>query len=468
MRRGGGIWLVAIVLMVVALVGATPPGADAESGACAEPNKLEQQTKLDSARDAYDEVLDDDPGAACATAGIRRIAQEKNKEAAACERGKTLDKAKEPEQADAAYVDAVRINVESECGKKGLNPPEEDENGWDRVGDAIAYLPKIPAALGALLLIVLGTFAFFGLLVVIARRRRPSLVVRPFIDEAVDDKVGSGFGGLVEQRMLAVARKAQRSSALTYDLDLVVADVELLDEEEDLAAAVGGIADLPQMAVVVAVLGFVDRLIGKRRLAIGGELLPEGDAGPGVAMALYRRNAVRARGVLWTDEVAEWLELEPGEEPEPPAEEPAPAWWPAAMPAGQAAAEPPPPGPAQYYRFAAAAAAWSQYEAGRDLDAQVDLMTTSAESFALLSMGLGAHREDRLAEAADFYTRALERDGGNVGALVNLAIVVAREGEFDESILLVTDAITTLEARYVEARSRQWRPWRLANAEAPA
>jgi len=286
---------------------------------------------------------------------------------------------------------------------------------------------------------VLGAFAVGALVITVFKRRRASLVVRAFVDNAVEPKVGAAVSALVEEQLLRLAR-AERRARDGYDIDLVVAHVELLSEETNLAQAVEGIAEVPQLKLLVAVLSFVDSLIAKRRLAAGGELLPAGAEGSGVALALYRRKRLRARGALWSTSAGGSLA---------PAPLGAAAVGAAAgLPAGGA---PPPPDPSPYYELAVPAAWWVQYEAARDLDARVGLITSSAESFALLSSGLELHRAGSLDLAAEAYAQALEVDPDNVAALFNLALVLARlTGFYLVSFLLVERARDALWRRYRE------------------
>ena len=175
----------------------------------------------------------------------------------------------------------------------------------------------------------------------------------------------------------------------------------------------------------------VDRAFLQRRLSAVGELLPEGAAGCGVALSLFKRKKLEARGTLWE---------KPAVRPNPGADD----------------------GPsvvARYYGLAAAAAAWVQFEASRVLDDRVGLITSSAESFSLLSAGIDEHRAaastqepKRYRVAAKKYTEALKIDRENVAALVNLSVVDARRnGNFAESIQKLERARSILERRYMES-----------------
>ena len=285
--------------------------------------------------------------------------------------------------------------------------------------------------------------------------RKATLAVRPFADTALDKKVGSAFGGLVEEQLIDFWQTRQRARDDGYNLDLVVANVELLAQDDALGDAVGELAHVPQLAAVAAIVTFIDRAFLQRRLSAVGELLPEGADGCGVALSLYKRTKLEARGTLW----------------EKPAVGPNHGFLLVQRPSSKERVETDPSvgaglkadgGPsavARYYGLAAAAAAWVQYQASRVLDDRVGLITSSAESFSLLSTGIDEHRagastheRERYLEAARKYGEALDLDSENVAALFNLSLVDARvNGLFPESIKKLEHARRILERRYVES-----------------
>ena len=268
--------------------------------------------------------------------------------------------------------------------------------------------------------------------------RKASLVVRPFTDGAVDPKVGAGFGALVEEQLIGVWRRERRVRDDGYILDFVVANVELFSDEDALSRAVGDMAQVDQLQLIAAVLSFVDNLGFKRRLAATGELLPAGANGSGVALALYNRRQLQARGVLWDHMPA----AAPG-----PADENSQQSADTPPPAGEE--DPPKSVSTPYYRFAGPAAAWVQYEAALALDSRVGVITSNAESFSLLCTAIELHRNNRYHEAAETYAQALEIDRNNVAALVNFALLLARSwGLFPESILLLKRAQHALASAY--------------------
>jgi tetratricopeptide (TPR) repeat protein len=264
-------------------------------------------------------------------------------------------------------------------------------------------------------------------------------VVKPFADSAVNPQVGAGFAGLVEEQLIGVWRRQRRVRDDGYNLDFVVADVEVFADEDALSRAVGDMAQVDQLKLIAAVLSLIDTVGKRRRLAASGELLPAGGEGSGVALALHNRQQLEARGILW-ERAASTASAGDGAA--------AAAAPPAAAPDAN---ESPPPTVTPYYRFARPAAAWVQYEAAVLLDSRVSVITSNAESFSLLSTGIELHRDNRYVEAAEMYAQALEIDPDNVAALVNFALLLARSwGLYAESIVLLLRARRALANAYAQ------------------
>ncbi len=428
-------WLAALAAFA-ALAYAGPAGAHAGSEtpveqACDEAGAYLTQGRLATARDAYLKALTK-PAAPCVVSGLVAVYAAVRREAAYCAAGDAFAKAGEDDEARRQYAQAVMQNTSSDCGLEGLGASSGSKSFWDRSRDGahrfVDYLPSFPIQLGSLLLMVV--FAI-GVLALIrsAVLRKASLVVRPFEDKALDQRVGSAFSGLVEEQLVRFWQTRQRARDDGYNLDLVVANVELLAQDESLGDAVGELAQVPQLGLLAAVLSFIDRVFLQRRLSVAGELLPEGANGCGVALSLFKRKHLEARGTVW-----ERL--------------PAAATGDSSAATAAPAATPPadaPPTMSRYYGLAGHAAAWVQYQASRVLDDRVGLITSNAESFSELSAGIDEHRtaageeEDADAskhydEAAQRYDHALKFDRENVAALVNLALVRARHLQSEEPI----------------------------------
>ncbi len=308
----------------------------------------------------------------------------------------------------------------------GASQAEAGKDIGDRAVDAAKLLPGIAEAAAIALVSILIAIAILMLVWTMSKRiRGKALVVRPFTDEAVETKVGTGMASLVEERLVGALRRKDRGDD-EYDLDRVAIDIELLAEDDALSKAVERLADVPQFQLVVAVMDLMERLLPSRGLSAAGELLPAGRGGAGVALALYKGSRLTARSSLWEHEVELWF---PGE------------GWTNGSQAGTAAggdggsaAD-----PSSHYGLAAPAAWWVQYEAARALDGDVPLVTNSAPSFSLVGIGLARERQRLSRDAEDAYAGALSHDPGNVAALFNLAQLLARKHNLylPASLLLV-------------------------------
>ena len=420
----GAALLVAASVWFLIMPVASPAAQPSPSAVCEPADSLLHRREVDTARDAYLDILDNN-GPQCAIDGLEAVAAATSREDRFCAEGAKLAANNQDDEAVRAYAAALHENIESECALEGLAPPQGHDSWWERFP---GYLPQFPIHLAAVLLMALVAFAAASVVASLISRRT-SLVVRPFADTAVTPSVGAAFGGLVEQELISVWRTEQRVRDDGYDLDFVVANVELFSDEDALAGAVGDMAQVGQLQLIAAVLSVIDNLGIKRRLAATGELLPAGPNGSGVSLALYNRQQLEARGVLWESAA-----------PSPPASSPS-------VPEG--GEDSPAPAATPYYRFAGPAAAWVQYEAALFLDSRVSVITSNAESFSLLTTGIGHHRDNDYAQAAEKYVQALKTDPDNVGALINFASLVARSGGlFPESILLLERAQNALANAY--------------------
>lgn len=261
------------------------------------------------------------------------------------------------------------------------------------------------------------------------RMRRVSLIVRAFIDGAVNQKIGPGIAAMIEERLVGALRRKEAVQN-GYELDFVTTDIDLLTEDNNLAKALERLADVPQFQLVVGVLDLIERLLPSRGLAAAGELLPQGTRGVGISLALYEGNRLTSRSSLWEKEVDTWL---PGGEQDE--EE------------GTGGTSTP------YYKLAYPAAWWIQYEAARVLDTDASQVTASGRSFALVGLGLSRERIGRPKEAEEAYARALTHDADNVAALVNLAQLLARNHEaYSPAAMLLMRANDVFLRHYSETR----------------
>lgn len=305
------------------------------------------------------------------------------------------------------------------------------------LGEAAEHVPKVLQVVAIAALYGIGLVALTLLAFSMWKRvRRVSLIVRAFTDGGVRTKVGPGVGALVEERLVRSLRKKDQIHD-GYELDLVITDVDLLSEDNDLAKAMERLADVPQFQMVIGVLDLVERLLPSRGLAAAGDLLPVGDMGAGISLALYEGNRLTARTALWQDEVKTWLPDGAGR-----AES-----WRQTLTRSEGSAT---GNASAYYDLAGPAAWWVQYEAARALDGGVSRVTSSAESFALVGLGLlqeGGPGSDKKSEEA--YASALKHDFDNVAALFNLAQLLSRNRKlYAPAALLLIRASDILYRRH--------------------
>lgn len=429
----------AICLGALLALPASGPAQTAGAASCAAPDELLAEGRLSRAEKQYRSVLAADPSAGCATTGLNRITAAERAEKRFCEQGEKLAEAGKDEAAEVRYTRALDENVGSKCAKAGL--AEGSGSFWQSVADADEDLAHLPSLLGNALLILAGSVAIVGIVWTLVRRRRRSLVIRPFGDDAVKPPLGAGMAGLVEQQLKALSHAKRRAAGDDLDPDFLATDVELLAEDRKLADAVGRVSEVSQLSLALAIFDLADRILPARRHLVAAELLPPGARGEGVSLAVYRHNSLWARGSLWHEEVKEWL---PGATEDAEGRE-----TPTAASKDEKGEQVQDPGP--YYDLAVPAAWWVQYEVARSTDSSVSLITADARSFALLGAGIALQREGEDTAAVEAYEEALKVDPDNVVAKVNLAGLRARLlGRYRNSVVLLEEALATLESRYEE------------------
>jgi len=421
--------LVLVFLLFCSVLSATSaPAVESDpnpSALCATPDSALQRGQVEKARDAYMDVLASDPQAECAIQGLREVTQAVRAEERLCKEGASLAKGGEEQQAEARqrYAAAMQKNAESSCAAKGLGlaGDEDDSDKKTQLAQAeedVGNLFSIAAKALIALLVLAGAIVLLWSLW--KRWRNPSLAVEAFADGAVDAKVGSAVAALTEKRLIELSRRGSNRSG-PYQLDVAVADVELVAENESLATAMGGLAEESQFKLAAAILELVDRYVGTHLVA-QGELAPKGDDGRGLLVALQSQGqGLQASGVLWNSKQVNVPEDGKDTDPSP------------------------------YYELAEEAASWIQFEVARSLDGHVGLITTSGKSFTALVQGIEMERADRSEAAAEYYAQALSFDRENVAALFNLSGIVARLwGRFDIAISLLVRAGSILKRRYEE------------------
>lgn len=429
--------VLAAMVALAALGVATPAAAQTQAG-CQPGAAALEKGELGKARDAYLEALRVEGSSQCATAGLKEVTTKTHEEEKLCAQAGKLTESGETAEAHQLYVQALGLNTESKCATEGLGSPAEGKSTREEISDWSDLVPKVSLALGTAIVAFLVLLGFILVAYVAFKRlSSASLVIKPFADGALEKgKVGTAVAGLVEKELSDLAMRSEEADD-GYQLDVIVANVELLAQDEELKDAVGGLADESHLKLVVAILSMIDRIFGRRNLVAEGELLPAGDEGEGLAVALYRHNELRARTVHWTG-------------PPPPA----PQAKTGLLKCKSKAPEPDEGSePQDYYDLAVPASSWIQYEAARSLDSYVGFMTDSPESFGNLAAGLTYYRAGKIEPAKSAYEKAIDDDAENVAALVNLALLEARHrGEYEPAIKKLQTALSVLEKRYARAK----------------
>jgi Flp pilus assembly protein TadD len=438
MGARAGVTVVSLTLVTMWGLSASV-SAQAQQANCAGPDAALAQGKLETARGEYLNVLASDRTTECAISGLNRVTEAVHAEEKLCSEGKALAEAGESERARQKYVGALEQNVNSACATAGLESKETDVK--KTLGEWSDLALKLLGALGSVIAALLVVCASILLIWTFLKRLlRPTLRIKPFLDGGVEPKLGSGVAALVETQLLSLVRRRGRPED-GYLLDLVVADVEVLASDSDLASAMGGLAEVPQLQLFVGVLSMVDRLVGHRSFVASGELVPPGEEGAGVVLAFHRQDRLESREALWAPPtaiapLAEPPELDEDEDP-PPANEEDDADTKVS--------------PGDFYGLSVRAASWVQYETACSLDSYVRFLTKNAESWSHLATGLDEHRQGDVVAAIDAYIDALAVDPDNVGALVNLSVLIAREfALYGDAIVLLLHARRVLLDRYEE------------------
>jgi hypothetical protein len=305
----------------------------------------------------------------------------------------------------------------SEKSEPTGNGEKDEKSGAEKLESRLkTWLAIAGLLIGAVLVVIAVGVAIVFLIM----RWKPSLAIESFADGGVDAKVGGVVTSLVQRRLSELSVRKKQSTG-PYKLDVVVADVELLAESENLEKALGGVSEASQLKLVIALLSLADRVSAKR-LTATGELVPPGEGGHGIVLSLQSgRKGVVANGAVWGGPTKRKADAGDSGKPTP------------------------------YYDLADRVAGWIQYQAGCTLSADVELMTTSADSFSLLSEGLVEQRAKRMGKAAGLYAKALDADPENIAALINLSAIVARYyGEYGWAVNLLGLARTALKKRYEE------------------
>lgn len=314
-----------------------------------------------------------------------------------CRYAERLASLGERAQAAEAYRAVLQATPGSECAYRGLEDstretfPERFDHDLSAVGKWLARV--------VLALIALG---IAGLLVVFALRRtrvlppQPRLNVGEFGDAPTAELNGAAMSAML--RTAIVSENTTRSGSIQ-----VVASTTYASESFN---ALGEVSS--QIKTALAILTLADQLIGRPRFNVAGQVLPAGPRGAGVSISVERNNSYAANGELWADDFGYRTDPHP------------------------------------YFRLVVPCSAWIQHQVAVASKAS-DLPTRSAKSAALLAAGNESQRRGEVPLARQNYRAALAEDETNTGALNNLALLSAREGDYATCLACLERARAVLE-----------------------
>ena len=323
-----------------------------------------------------------------------------------CASAEALDSVGDREGAHAAYLKVLASEPASPCAAAGAIATRSPTSVWATLGDVARNTAKALALVVlALLALVIAVLLWLQIQTRIpwlrdqppsARIRRPMLQVVAFDDEAIAERLGQSFSGLVRGQV-------------SWHKDRF--GVNLVSGQAGIAAALsdlGGISGETKAAV--AVVSFLTALLPRRRFVLGGELQPAGAEGPGVSLELGRQQGFEALMTFWADPL--------GSEEDTPVR--------------------------AFQSLAVASSAWVDHTMASAVGGD-DLLTADPQSWAYFRCGVDAQRLGEEKRARDLYRRALVKDGTNVGALANLGIICRIHNEYDDAEQYLTKALAAAE-----------------------
>jgi tetratricopeptide (TPR) repeat protein len=323
-----------------------------------------------------------------------------------CARAAALAHAGEVAAAKKLYVD-LASREGAPCAVFALSKLNAETAGDTLVSDVTRWLKLIGAGLAAFFAAALAVAVVYVVLswtparrlmarvVGLGRLFDPTLRVEPFTDAGADPAVGAGVTGLARTALVRLGEEQEGVQQLRVDNTAGV---------ETIRGALGGLGELaPQAKGIVSLLTALPALARTPRYSIDGTLQLAGVEGDGLTVSLKERGDLADTTTLW---------------------------WPSTQSANGAAA------PDAYYRLASAAAAWADFRIRTRERLPRPPLTDDASSFGYFHAGVELDRAGRYDEAHDAYLEALIHDEDNVGALLNLGLLYAREENYETALAL--------------------------------
>lgn len=342
-----------------------------------------------------------------------------------CAAAQTLAGLGRDSDAEALYLALAKVGVPCKGATVALRP------GWkSRVETFITDWSKVIGALaGAALLGVLLLASAFSLATHSRRARRalrhlwlvgrllqPSVSVKDFDGSvggandgpATSALVGMGLRRICSEGKPSRVRTGRKLRRIRSDDQAVGLDVITGAESfGDTVAKLGDVA--PQFKALGAILSFVTQTAAWPRYQLGGTLEPDGGHGPGMTLALDRRQRAADGTVLWrkpgTGENAENV----------------------------------------LQQLALVAAGWTEWAVRNDEMPEGFDYQSKPRSYAYLRAGAVMEYLGHPEDAVDAYQEAVRQDSTNAGALANLGRIYGRGGRDADAESLLKAAVLALE-----------------------
>ena len=369
--------------------------------------------RLGAAEEKYAKALEDKEAEACAAAGLKQLDEAgippPDKATGPCAVGDALEEAGRDSEAQAAYEKVLESRPGSECAKQGLEALEKDF--WD---DPSGTADDLLAWLG-LIAVGVGLFAAIVALLLVAMTRIPGLrrlppasrirAVRLGIDSFEDNSDPSQGG------TLAALARGKMESAGEGNSHMRMVD-SLAAAEETIWNKLGAIND--QAKGVSAAIEAISVLYPRRRFQATGVVQTDSGRGPGLSLAVRKKQSVVAATTLW----AQSFKLDAAEGDEAKVD--------------------------RLQKLAVPAAAWISHVtltgAGETPGGARDPI-----SWALFKAGAEWELDGNSEKATTLYKAATELDSSNWGAFAQLGKLASDKREYAEAERLLEKALDLLE-----------------------
>jgi len=380
--------------------GTSDAPAAASTSACREGATLERLDRWDAAATAYAAGLQVRAQAACAERGLRRL----QAGGRLCAAATALEDAGLDTEAQAAYAKVLELQPSSRCASVAIaDMTAEGTVAWLR--EAIADLGQF--ALAAAIAVLAAALLAWMLLCVLTHapglRRLPGVrhlrrvrLQLKSLGDGASDRLGSATTGLLRSRLVHDANDKR---------------VALASGPSD-TGALDGLADVSDQArVIVALLRLMRAGLPKRDWVVIGVLQGASADGLGLSIALDNNGRFTAFGEFWANTHCG-----------PPTKDVAET----------------------YRRLTIPAAGWLGHQVAAVNDPRA-LLSSSADSWALFTVGLHWCDRGERRVAGDFYERARNVDPHNIAALANLGVMAAEDGRPDDAERMLSRALELLE-----------------------